>query len=98
MPLAEGPRVGSEARVGRAAVRGTVIGFFVVALVASTIGLIAGAGLPGALLIGVFAGGWGGPGWGCMIGATLQTMREENEPIDVGSSSDVDSSSARRRL
>lgn len=61
--------------MGRAAVRGAIIAFVLVFAVATGIGLNAGFDLGGAAGLGLFAGFWGGPGFGGMLGATLHIIR-----------------------
>lgn len=67
-----------EPRIGRAAAIGGVIGFVLVAVVFGVICLAAGAGRAGAAGIGVFAGIWGGPGFGAMMGATIAATPPED--------------------
>ncbi len=59
----------SEAGIGRAAVKGAVVGYLAVLTIVSGIVLAAGAGLGVALAVGAYVAIWGGPGWGGMIGA-----------------------------
>ena len=59
----------SEAGIGRAAVKGAIIGYFAVLMIVGGIVLAAGAGLGVALAVGAYVAIWGGPGWGGMIGA-----------------------------
>ena len=59
----------SEAGIGRAAVKGVIIGYFAVLTIVAGIVLAAGAGLGVALAVGAYVAIWGGPGWGGMIGA-----------------------------
>jgi hypothetical protein len=59
----------SEAGIGRAAVKGAIIGYFAVLTIVAGIVLAAGAGLGVALAVGAYVAIWGGPGWGGMIGA-----------------------------
>jgi len=70
-----GPTV--EQRIGRAAVRGVVIGLVVMTALGTGMGLVTGFDLIGSLGIGAFAGFWGGPGFGGMLGATLAYVRAE---------------------
>ena len=65
----------SEAGIGRAAVKGTIIGFVVVVAIVSGIALAGGAGMVSALEIGAFAALWAGPGWGGMVGAVRYADR-----------------------
>jgi hypothetical protein len=70
------PRVeSSDAGVGRAAVRGAIIGYFAVLTIVSGIVLVVGAGLRAALAVGAFAAIWGGPGWGGMAAAQIHADR-----------------------
>ena len=64
----------NDGRVGRAAVRGALAGFVVVFSVATAIGLNSGFNLAGSVGLGLFAGFWGGPGFGGMLGATLHII------------------------
>jgi hypothetical protein len=60
----------SEASIGRAAVKGAIIGFFaVLALVSTILFAVAGVSLGVALAVGAYVGIWGGPGWGGMVAA-----------------------------
>lgn len=60
----------SDASIGRAAVRGAIVGFFaVVALVSTILFTVAGVSLIVALGVGVYVGIRGGPGWGGMVAA-----------------------------
>ncbi|MGH9035844.1 MAG: hypothetical protein ACRD0O_08760 [Acidimicrobiia bacterium] len=65
----------SEAGIGRAAVKGAIIGYFAVLTIVSGIVLAAGAGLGVALAVGAYVAIWGGPGWGGMIGAQRHADR-----------------------
>jgi hypothetical protein len=65
----QAPVEASEAGIGRAAVKGAIIGYFAVLTIVSGIVLAAGAGLGVALAVGAYVAIWGGPGWGGMIGA-----------------------------
>lgn len=60
-------------------VTGTISGFLIVAGIAMGISLNAGADVVPALGTGAFAGFWGGPGFGGMIGATLACTRLTKE-------------------
>lgn len=70
-----------EAGVGRAAVRGGIIAFVTVFAFATGIGLSAGFDLGGAVGLGLFAGFWGGPGFGGMLGATLHIIRSHGHEV-----------------
>lgn len=78
MTPSHGP-VGSAAEVppgtGRAIVIGTIIGFFVVGGFCGAAGLFAGMPLSQALVIGLFTGAIGGPGFGGMMGFVLHDAR-----------------------
>lgn len=65
----------SEAGIGRAAVKGAIIGYFAVLIIVAGIVLAAGAGLGVALAVGAYVAIWGGPGWGGMIGAQRHADR-----------------------
>ena len=72
--------VSVETSIGRAAVRGAVVGYFAVLLLVSTIVFtMAGVGIGTALAVGAFAGVWGGPGWGGMIAAQACADRLEDD-------------------
>jgi hypothetical protein len=59
-----------EVIIGRAAVRGAIVGYFaVLALVSTIVFITAGVGLGTALAVGAFVAIWGGPGWGGMVAA-----------------------------
>jgi hypothetical protein len=60
-----------ELGLGRGILRGSLIGFVVVSTIVLVIALLAGYDAADALGIGAFAGLWGGPGFGGMMGATL---------------------------
>jgi hypothetical protein len=61
--------------LGHAILIGSLIGFVTVATVVVLIGLLAGWDARNAIGIGAFAGIWGGPGFGGMMGATLAGSR-----------------------
>jgi hypothetical protein len=63
--------------LGRAFVVGSVLGFVTVMVVCGAIALVAGSSLVAAVGIGAFAGFWGGPGFGGMMGAVLHHSRTE---------------------
>lgn len=71
-----GARPGGEGRIGRAALRGSIVGFVLFVVGAGGLGLLCGMGLGGALGLGVFTGLWGGPGFGGMFGAIMASERE----------------------
>jgi hypothetical protein len=64
-----------ELGIGRAVLRGSLIGFAIVATIAWVIARFAGFDNVDALGVGAFAGLWGGPGFGGMMGATLAASR-----------------------
>ena len=72
-PLFEGPERG----IGRAAARGALIGFVIVGAFVTAVGVYAGVPLAGAIAMGVFAGLFGGPGFGGMLGAVACATRNE---------------------
>lgn len=66
----------SDASIGRAAVKGAIIGFFaVLALISTLLFLVAGVSLAVALGVGAYVGIWGGPGWGGMVAAQRHADR-----------------------
>lgn len=69
----------SEAGIGRAAVKGAIIGYFAVLTIVGGIVLAAGAGLGVALAVGAYVAIWGGPGWGGMVGAQRHADRIAEE-------------------
>lgn len=68
----------SESSIARSAAIGAVIGFVLVAVVYGGISLFAGSGNEGAMGIAVFAGIWGGPGFGAMMGAVVAAHSRED--------------------
>jgi hypothetical protein len=64
--------------LGRAILRGSLIGFVVVAAAAFGIARAAGWSSGSALGVAAFAGLWGGPGFGGMMGATLAANRSHD--------------------
>ena len=68
-----------DGAIGRAAVKGAVMGYFVVVVLVGGIVLLAGAGVGMALAVGAFVGIWGGPGWGGMVAAQRQADRMADE-------------------
>jgi hypothetical protein len=72
-PLLEG----SERGIGRAAVRGSIVGFVIICVFVTAVGMYAGVPLGGAIAMGVFAGLFGGPGFGGMLGAVAFATRQE---------------------
>ena len=66
----------SDASIGRAAVRGAIVGFFaVLALISTLMFTVAGVSLAVALAVGAYVGIWGGPGWGGMVAAQRHADR-----------------------
>jgi hypothetical protein len=58
----------SDAGIGRAAVRGAIVGFFaVLALISTLLFTVGGVSLGVAVAVGAYVGIWGGPGWGGMV-------------------------------
>lgn len=66
------------ATMARSVIRGTVVGFFVVAGITGGASLAMGSGLAGALAVAGFTGLWGGPGFGGMMGFVLHQSREDH--------------------
>ncbi len=65
-----------DASIGRAAVRGAIVGFFaVLALISTLLFTVAGVSLAVALAVGAYLGIWGGPGWGGMVAAQRHADR-----------------------
>jgi hypothetical protein len=64
-----------DARVGRAAVRGAVVGFFGVSVLVAIAGWLCGLTTASSIGLGVFVGMWGGLGFGFMFGASWAGMR-----------------------
>jgi hypothetical protein len=70
----------SDASIGRAAVRGAIVGFFaVVALISMMLFTVAGVSLGVALAVGAYVGIWGGPGWGGMMAAQRRADRLDED-------------------
>jgi hypothetical protein len=61
--------------IGHAVLRGSLIGFVIVATIAWLIAHVAGYSTWDAVGVAAFAGLWGGPGFGGMMGATLAASR-----------------------
>ena len=70
-------RITAESAALRGALIGTVIGFFVVGGFAFWATFNAGSSAIAAVGLGLFAGFWGGPGFGGMLGATLAVTRND---------------------
>jgi hypothetical protein len=67
-----------DASIGHAAVRGAIIGYFVVlAFVSALVFTTTDVGLGTALAVGAYVGIWGGPGWGGMVAAQMHADRLE---------------------
>lgn len=70
----------SDVSIGRAAVRGAIVGFFVVvALVGTILFAAAGVSVGVALAVGAYVGIWGGPGWGGMMAAQRRADRLDDD-------------------
>ena len=67
-----------ESGFGRAVLVGCVVGFVCTTSLTTLIVWLAGAGLAAAAAVGAFAGLWGGPGFGGMMGATLHASRRHS--------------------
>lgn len=72
----EGP---SESAAGKGFIHGSIAGFIAVSLIGFFVALNAGAELWPAIGVAAFAGVWGGPGFGGMIGATLAALRHDDD-------------------
>ncbi|MGH9281821.1 MAG: hypothetical protein ACRD0S_02670 [Acidimicrobiales bacterium] len=70
--LGEGP---ATPGIGRAAVRGAIVGFFAIVVIVSCVALLAGVELVSAIGIATFAAGWDGLAMGAMFGAWLYADR-----------------------
>ena len=77
-------RITAEGAAVRGALIGTVLGFFVVGGCTFWVALNAGTTLVAALGLAAFAGFWGGPGFGGMLGATLAVTRNEERTAATG--------------
>ena len=74
------PMDSSDGSIGRAAVRGAIVGFFAVLALVSTILFTVGSVSAGvALAVGAYVGIWGGPGWGGMVAAQRRADRFADE-------------------
>ncbi len=69
-----------DQRVGRAAALGALIGLVVMSALGTAMALATGFDMTDSLGLGVFAGVWGGPGFGGMLGATLAYVRAADRP------------------
>ena len=61
--------------IGHAVLRGSLIGFAIVATIAWLVARLGGYSTADAFGVAAFAGLWGGPGFGGMMGATLAASR-----------------------
>jgi hypothetical protein len=61
----------ADEKLGRAFIKGSVVGSVLVFLFCGGVSLLAGLGWAGAIGIGLFTAFWGGPGFGGMMGATV---------------------------
>lgn len=68
----------AEPKIARTAALGALIGFVLVVVVYGGISLFAGSGTEGAAGIALFAGIWGGPGFGAMMGAVVAAHSTED--------------------
>ena len=79
----------SDAGIGRAAVKGAIVGFFVVlALISTMLFTVAGVRLWVALGVGAYVGFWGGPGWGGMVAAQRHADRLDEDERRAARASD----------
>lgn len=69
----------TESAAARGMVVGMIVGFFAVGGIALAMTLYAGGEMVSALGLAAFAGFWGGPGFGGMMGATLAATRAEEQ-------------------
>jgi hypothetical protein len=74
-PAEIAPDLTVDQHIGRAAVRGVLIGLVAMSALGTGMGLATGFDLIDSLGLGAFAGIWGGPGFGGMLGATLAYVR-----------------------
>src|SRR5688572_27746556 len=80
----------SDASIGRAAVRGAIVGFFaVLALISTLLFTVAGVSLAVALGVGAYVGIWGGPGWGGMVAAQRHADRLDEDERRAARGSDA---------
>jgi hypothetical protein len=83
-------RDSSDATIGLAAVRGAIVGFFVVlALISTMLFTVAGVSLWVALGVGAYVGIWGGPGWGGMVAAQRHADRLDEDERRAARASDA---------
>lgn len=72
------PELTVDQRIGRAAWHGVLVGLVAMSALGTGMGLAAGCALVDSLALGAFAGVWGGPGFGGMLGAILAYARAEH--------------------
>jgi hypothetical protein len=77
-PAEIAPDLTIDQRIGRAAVRGVLIGLVAMSALGSAMALATGFDMIDSLGLGAFAGIWGGPGFGGMLGATLAYVRAQD--------------------
>jgi len=68
----------TESAAMQGAIVGTFIGFIAVGVATIAIALNAGTSMIAAVGLGAFAGFWGGPGFGGMLGATRNDALERD--------------------
>ena len=68
----------AEPNVGRNAMIGYVVGFFVSVVSITIAGTLAGLGFGNSLGLGAFVGMWGGGGFGAMMGGTVPVARHSD--------------------
>lgn len=73
----------SESAAAKGFVKGSIGGFTVVGLIGFGIAMNAGADVLPAIGVACFAGVWGGPGFGGMIGATLAATRHDEAELEA---------------
>lgn len=72
-----------ERAAGRGLYKGMAIGFVVMSGVTFASMMHAGAGLVPSLGVAAFAGFWGGPGYGGMLGATVAAVQAEHSAPSI---------------
>lgn len=70
-------------RTEAAAVRGALLGILIFAPSIFVIGLLVGAGVPGALGLAAYGSFFGGMGFGAMLGAVINLVRIEEEEAEA---------------
>ena len=78
-----------ERAAGHGMVTGAIIGFVLLTAMSTLMMLNAGASLAPAVGVGLFAGFWGGPGFGGMMGAILGATRAKEAIAALESSTTV---------